>query len=723
MHLGIIGGAGTGKTKIINVLHPLFERELPRFGDKDTEKVTEKISFTGMAAANIDGRTWHSFLGVGHGKIESLKDISGASKAESRSKLSPIEVIIEDEISLESSNMDTYMNYYLNHVLEKNQEQPYGGKSIIKVGDFMQLKPYGGSPIYPKLSHNETDGNNSKNNTTNRAEPNNPYVQFNINRWAKNFKCFELTQCMRQQGDDQFARLLRIARYITITKETDLNTLPAEQKEVISFLRSRVIQANHPNYPHTALHIYPTNKDADAYNSKMIATVPDAKELPCYDSKMDHTGTFNLSEAKNAREDFGLPKILTIGISARVMVTKNHNVDDKIVNGTIGTVVALSKENGVDTIWVKPDDETVGILKQKELSQKQRKKYPGVIPIVRIESNISVANDNSTYKRRQFPLKLCYAATIHKYQGRSLDQIVIGGFNSRWMQGMLYTALTRCRTAKGLFLDGFKPDALRANIDGAREIERIRKHSLINQNHERLDFFKNYPPENWNFICLQNVRSLNIHKDDVLEDPIIQAAAMVCLTETSLTDTDWGGWKEFEKFSYYHKRRQDTQFDGEKDTRKSGGVALMINRKYNSNRDENREDKNLEMVSAVADAWGNQIVTSGIYKDHRMPRKTFLSKMKNVFENHKSSLSIILGDFNLHDENGKDMEQLNSLARNNGFIPVVREGTTINGHLLDQVFITDTSTQCLQTVVLPSYFSDHNLVVVCMKKHDLSSET
>ena len=455
----------------------------------------------------------------------------------------------------------------------------------------------------------------------------------------------------------------------------------------------------------------------------MIATVPNAKEILCKDSKMDHTGSFDICVAKNAKEDFGLPKVLTIGISARVTVTKNHNVDDKIVNGTIGTVVAFSNENGTETIWIKPDDETVGIMKQKDLSKKLRKKYPGAIPIVRIESNISVANDNSTYKRRQFPLKLCYAATIHKYQGRSLDQLVIGGFDSTWMQGMFYTALTRCRTAQGLYLNGFKPDALRSNEDGAREIERLRKNSLIDQRHRRLDFFKNYPPENWNYICLQNVRSLNMHKNDVLEDPIIQAAAMVCLTETSLTDKNWSGWKEFKIFSYYHKRRQDNEFDKENGTRKSGGVAVLVNKKYDSIRDENKEDKTLEMVSAVTKAWNSQIVISGIYKDHKMPRKTFLSKMKNVFENHKSFFSIILGDFNLHDENGRDMKHLNSLATDNGFIPMVKEGTTVNGHLLDQAYITDTGNRnYLDTVVLPSYFSDHSLVVVCIKKTNLFSE-
>ena len=72
---------------------------------------------------------------------------------------------------------------------------------------------------------------------------------------------------------------------------------------------------------------------------------------------------------------------------------------------------------------------------------------------------------------------------------------------------------------------------------------------------------------------------------------------------SSLTDKDWDGWKDFTNFAYYHKIRQDTELDKENDSRKSGGVAVLVNKKYNSNRDENREDKNLEMVSTVCEAW------------------------------------------------------------------------------------------------------------------------
>ena len=215
-----------------------------------------------------------------------------------------------------------------------------------------------------------------------------------------------------------------------------------------------------------------------------------------------------------------------------------------------------------------------------------------------------------------------------------------------------------------------------------------------------------------------------MHKDDVLSDPIIQAAAMVCLTETSISDSNWVGWKQFTNFTSYHVSRKDCTTERE-DLRKSGGVAVLINNNYQSGRIEEVEDKNLEMVCTITKVGSVQIMASGIYKDHNMSKKDFLSKIENVFDDHRTffeehstSLSIIMGDFNLYDENGKSLKNLNTLAIQNGFIPLINKGTTINGHLLDQIFITDTgkNRNHQKTVILPSYFSDHNLVVLCLEK-------
>ena len=552
--------------------------------------------------------------------------------------------------------------------------------------------------------------------TCSRAELNNPYVEFNKNRWAEYFKCFELSQCMRQRDDLDFAEILSILRYMTITPKTDLNTLPDDQKNVLNFLRSRVIPLDHPDYPHNALHIFPTNKDVNDYNSMMIATVPDAVELKCYESYLDQTGSFKPCEAKSAKEDFGLPKVLKIGRGARVMITKNQSVDDKIVNGTIGTVIEYSNECGIDVIWMRPDDPSVGKIKQSQLKSNKRKKFPNCIPIVRIEANISVANDNTTYKRRQFPLKLCYAATIHKYQGRSLDQIVIGGFSSKWMQGMLYTAGTRCRKAEGLFLQDFNPYCIKANLDGLKEIERIRKHSLIVTPNERLDFFNDYPPEEWNYICVQNVRSISMHLDDVLADPIMQAASVLCLTETSLQDIHWTGWQKFSNFDVYQRIRNQSNKNDIEDQRKSGGVAILI-KKSLSHAFKDINDENLEMISIVNEWAGESSIISCIYKDHEMPKNVFINKINNIFATLSANPTIVAGDFNLYDESNKYNELLTGCAKNHGFAPLVHQGTTINDHILDQIFINDDNQRSSsKTVILPSYFSDHSLVILCLKK-------
>jgi hypothetical protein len=244
------------------------------------------------------------------------------------------------------------------------------------------------------------------------------------------------------------------------------------------------------------------------------------------------------------------------------------------------------------------------------------------------------------------------------------------------MQGMLYTALTRCKTAEGLFLLEFQPNALRANIDGLNEINRIRKYALLDGANDRLDFFDKYPPKKWNYICLQNIRSLNMHKADVLCDPIINAADMVCLTETALDDSNWAGWKDFSNFIVYHKTRSEALHTEENDGRKSGGVAVLVNKKISSAHVEDLENKSLEMVSAVTEKSDQEIYISGIYRDLKMTKKVFLAQIETVFESHRTIPSVILGDFNSYDKNNMFNSQLNSIANKYGFIQTVREGKT-----------------------------------------------
>ena len=53
---------------------------------------------------------------------------------------------------------------------------------------------------------------------------------------------------------------------------------------------------------------------------------------------------------------------------------------------------------------------------------------------------------------QQYPVKLAWAITIHKSQGKTFDNVVIDLGRGAFAHGQLYVALSRCRTLEGIEL-------------------------------------------------------------------------------------------------------------------------------------------------------------------------------------------------------------------------------------------------------------------------------
>ena len=233
----------------------------------------------------------------------------------------------------------------------------------------------------------------------------------------------------------------------------------------------------------------------------------------------------------------------------------------------------------------------------------------------------------------------------------------------------------------------------------------------------RINFFEIYPKADYEFICLQNVRSIAMHKLDVLSDPIMMASSVICLTETALSCDDWNGWKNFESYDIYQTCRKDAHQNPDINQRKSGGVAILVNKEIQSYIDPFNKIENLEMTNTDISICGVSLSINLIYKDHIMPRKEFLKLLKQLFRNKMHLPSIILGDFNINTLEDSD---LMGLAIEHKFESLVQNSTTINGNILDQIYVCNFPflVNC-EVVTMPSYFSDHDLVVLCVPKGDI----
>jgi len=461
LHLFITGGAGTGKSHVISVIKEHIER-----AHTGSQNACMLMAPTGVSAFNIGAVTAHRALclPVEHNSSTRYTKLSAERLQELRLLWKDVHTVVIDEISMVSYETFMFIHKRLTEIKGTDDtEIHFGGLSIIAVGDFYQLPPVRDRFVFQ----------NGKS-----------YTQGSTHLWRELFKMIELTANMRQRNDQCYSDILNRIRTGNQTNED------------IAKLRTRLtsgipdpVQLNDPKF-HSALYLLPRKEQVEEYNTQCLLEL--SRTNPVYEFKAQHCilESRHLPQGVTSRtvpehliptDDnscAGLPHSLKLAVGAQVMLRRNIMCEDGLVNGVRGVIVGFKWNTECQyqpgslpaAVLVKFHDPRVGRIHAIQVPGANGVEAVEIRPI----SAKFFAPQGVTLQRTQLPLLLCWAATIHKVQGLSLDAAVIDLGPAMFEDGMAYVALSRVRTLEGVALLDLVSAKIKASNAASQEMERLR---------------------------------------------------------------------------------------------------------------------------------------------------------------------------------------------------------------------------------------------------------
>ena len=422
-HVFITGRAGTGKSTLLQ--HFAWH----------TKKQIAICAPTGVAALNVEGQTIHSLFRLPIGLIG---DADIDQNDATRRILNAIETLVIDEISMVNADLMDAIDRSLRQARGRRGE-PFGGVQVIMFGD-----PYQLAPVPPRGDEARYVADHYRS-----------FWFFDAKVWAggsgisdqeglfqvdtrAELHVRELVQIHRQ-SDDGFKSMLNAVRYGRVT---------AEIAGVLNTQGARTPPDPEPGEV-PMITLATRNDIVNSINSRHLAALSGKEQT----ARAEVSGDFGRGEASLPAESE-----LKLKVGAQVMFLRNDTAmsgePPRWVNGTIGTVVRILGS----AVRVDIDGEEVDV----EPAVWERFRYA-------YDQNSKKLSRDVVAEFTQFPLRLAWAVTIHKSQGKTYERAIIDLGSGAFAPGQTYVALSRLTSLEGLYLSrDLRPRDIRVDEDVRR---------------------------------------------------------------------------------------------------------------------------------------------------------------------------------------------------------------------------------------------------------------